>query len=270
MAASHAGGPVFSRDATCNRCQCSGSVVVRKLIILVCVSIDHAFQDQFTVVRPTSHESSREPDGYHVMHCPAPCASGDFQLHTVLDRGGRVLDGNIPKFPREFSNFMGRSLVYSTTPVRNKIYKENKALCFRSFDVSLRKRNLIESNDRLCTKNLFWALCVLQVAGFTRFVEVNGTTVEQGVSAEAMAIFAKQLNFTSVLTESSRLSGSIEICTCVFIGCKSPLRSQTSKGKTSLTWSQPFAATPPNWPELQVVLRRMARGTESSAGFSLR
>ena len=42
-----------------------------------------------------------------------------------------------------------------------------------------------------------WFSCQLfQISGFTKFIPINGSYIEQGVSSEAIAVFAKQLNFT--------------------------------------------------------------------------
>ena len=39
-------------------------------------------------------------------------------------------------------------------------------------------------------------LSTFQISGFTKFISINGSYIEQGVSSEAIAVFAKQLNFT--------------------------------------------------------------------------
>ena len=57
-------------------------------------------------------------------------------------------------------------------------------------------------------------LSTFQISGFTKFISINGSYIEQGVSSEAIAVFAKQLNFTyDMISMMLRMMIYIFVCT---------------------------------------------------------
>ena len=76
-------------------------------------------QDQFTIV---TLSADKTPNFYDVLHCATPCATGEFSPLAALSHKGNIVTGNLPKIPGQFTDFGGRRVVYSTSPVSTLIF----------------------------------------------------------------------------------------------------------------------------------------------------
>ena len=120
-------------------------------------------QDQFTIVTLSAEKT---PILYDVLHCPTPCATGEFSSQAVLNQKGNIETGTLPKIPGRFTDFGGRNVVYSTSQVSTQKLSLLMHIMIDKIHFS------IGVCDLLCR--------FFQIAGFTKFISINGSYIEKG------------------------------------------------------------------------------------------